>query len=616
VNVRDFFYPDSCIMEPLLVVSGFLLAKQFKKKTVRKRRPEVATTTWIDALSAPDDDDDDEVILGPGPRTADDEPRGRSVASRAFVPGWMRTTSPPRQARTESVRQLSIGQADRFSTREFDSGLAQRVASHMHGRGDAAVEPEYIRPPRRGGDEGYDRMRGRDPIPRFNRYDLGPELTTGLRDTGAVRGRADTAPRGASTSGPESWDILPDKSLQGTARAQHLLFRAAPLTKSKLGATPVRQASSRASISWDNGSTGRVAPARKARVFPDVDDTDRGASDRGVDSFDTGRGINGQSEVRRSALAPSDTLLAVQTPPVTATPHIKGRSHLKFLTGSGEDKKYSFHLKDMLRSDGLTKAPKPLRPTDLPVTVHPDVRLGYAQTINNPLRSATSDAPRPTGLGGDRLPQDTHPAGAAFEQSTTTLDSMTTPAGLNVPHGMGTTTIGLDKPIQEPRIIQLSHPRQTHLADIRTSTEVRRTNPDQPPSADFLSLTTRVREPVADRRPDPLTTGLGRDGTNEFPSTGPRRDGGMVYDRVEKKETTALASTTHVNAGSFKGAGVPVVSTFQSQGNAGLDGQRDVIFEIGGDITVPIRGRYAIDGVQPRLPQENSQRQPGEFRIR
>jgi hypothetical protein len=309
-------------------------------------------------------------------------------------------------------------------------------------------------------------------------------------------------------------------------------------------------------------------------------------------------------------------MMAIHTPPVPATPHIQGRSSLKFTSGSGEDKKYSFHLKDMLRSDGLTTAPKPIRPTDLPVSMGADARRGYSGTINSALRSVTSDAPRVAGLGGDRMPQDTHPSGAEFRQSTSTVDSMTTPGSIQVPRGMGTTSISLDKPTQEPRIIQLAHPRQTPLAEVRTSTDVRRTNPDLPPSADFLALTTRVSEPLVNRRPEATTTGLGLDGTHQFPTTGPRGDGGTTYDRVDKKDTTSVASSKHIEAGSFMGTGVPVISTFQSDGNAGLDGQRDVIFEIGGEITVPIRGTYGIDGVQPRMLQENGQRQPGEFRIR
>jgi hypothetical protein len=719
-------------MEPLLVVSGFLLARQMKKK---KRRAISNTGSSISSLfsiapnplpsvaslfsSAFEDPDHH-----PGPTateppqytgttdaggvdgSGEPEPRGRGPTSRVFTPGWMRATAPPPQLRTEGLRRLSDPQADRVDPMSLTRAVSQRAAAlnqHLQGTHDAPVERQFERPPRRGGDEGYDDVRGRDPLPRYNRYDLGPELTTGMRDMGAVRGRGDTT-RGR-TEGPDSWDILPDRTMHAPPREQPLLFRPLKSGKQRLGAIPLASGpdqADRSGLSWENGPTGRVAPARKARVYPETDPTDRGNADATVESFVASQGAHGRGEILKEPIrgnvgaervlqtpegfvtsrgmaahaevphapmprGPHDTMHRLEVASLPGNPSIPGKSTLSFTSGAGTKMNYSFHLKDMLKTDQMTTAPKPIRSGANPVLFSAEERAAYktdpktlavhrrdiaeqrgsiatgaggkrlggdgsvptsiqwdarvGAPLNSDLRATTSDAPWPTEIGRDRKPQDEHPTEGGFRQTTATMDPQTNPGHIQAPAGVGHSTIRPDMPPQEPRIIRIGHPRQTHLAESRTAQDVRRVEADKPSSAPFAVQTTSVAPPFVDLLPDTpaSATGLGRDTTHEFPATVPRQSG-TTYGSVERNTTTALTSQAHMGAGKFTGAGKPVktltIATFQPEGDAGLDGGRDVIFETGGMIVAPLRGPHVRDGYLPPIDGQDTQRIKGEFRRR
>ncbi len=327
-----------------------------------------------------------------------DKEKGRG----SFRPGWMRATEEPLISRMEAERDLSQpvdDQRDRDAT-EMMRTHGKRIAHYnvrLSKAGNVPVEPEFIRPPRRGGDEGYDEDRGRLPIPRFHRYDLGPELTTGMNDFGAVRGRGDAVR--SETGRGETWEIMPNRDLQAPAREQNLQFR--PLGHQRLGGSAFLGASTpdipRDGISWNMGATGQRGVTMRPRVpgeFQTTDnDIDGHKAATGVNAYDpvtrptmmrqpiTDRVVPPQfsdvtpndgpgkhADVERPSLRRDhqDTMHRVEVPsfmPHEVSSGPKGGSVATFMTGGEQIKalKFSFHLKDLLRQESLTRDPAKTR---------------------------------------------------------------------------------------------------------------------------------------------------------------------------------------------------------------------------------------------------------------
>lgn len=348
---------------------------------------------------------------------SDFRPNGQDGPGQ-FQPGWMRAAAPSVINRTERLNDLSRPledhrDADAVDLMRFQGDRAVNVNyPRLRQTNNTPVEQEFIRPPRRGGDEGYEETRGRMPIPRYNRYDLGPELTTGLSDNGAVRGRGD-AIRGRTVRG-DGWEVMPDRSVRPEARAQNLPFRPAPVAtrgrvggSSFLGASRGGDATARDPLSWENGATGRKAPALKARVYHDEDPSDKRYLENRIDAFESSQGTNLQDQVGRTSMRdqvldrlgrrmiPEETRAAafvasmgannrpdvdmpslrpqagnilhrIETPRLPAAKvgkGPKGGSVAEFKTGSQATKNwsFSFHLKDLLKPETIRMDPIKIR---------------------------------------------------------------------------------------------------------------------------------------------------------------------------------------------------------------------------------------------------------------
>ena len=145
-----------------------------------------------------------------------------STVGAPYRPSWMRA-SEAQAPKQESVRDLEREYAhDQGSRQNIQDALRQSFALHApqslneFGQGGLPEEQIRVPPPAPGGYAGYDAVRGRDPIARFNRYDLGEDLTTqGMSDDGLSRGFAFGEAGRSENMRQESWSIMPSRQIQG-----------------------------------------------------------------------------------------------------------------------------------------------------------------------------------------------------------------------------------------------------------------------------------------------------------------------------------------------------------------------------------------------------------------
>jgi hypothetical protein len=142
----------------------------------------------------------------------------------------------------------------------------------------------------------------RRPTARYNAYDFGDDLATGLGDEGRVRGfAAGQAGRGVAV-GQERWEIMPDRSLVQRPDARQPLMggngvrsggRGAPLG-SFLGGSAPGDGGERGYLEWERGPTGGRASVDKGFLRPANDLGDRAFRQEDLPTLDKRRGAGAQ----------------------------------------------------------------------------------------------------------------------------------------------------------------------------------------------------------------------------------------------------------------------------------------------------------------------------------
>lgn len=319
-----------------------------------------------------------------------------------YQPSWVRATQPPpgKREAENNLNETLVGDP-LGSMRRVSNEMRERVpatAAQLQGHGHTAMEKEFIAPPKRGGYQGYDEERGKNPIPRFHRYDLGEDRSAFMSDTGASRGAAVGKLKGVPERG-QSWEIMPTRAIEqkslssGGIKGAGLPGGRGMRTPAPLGAAlsqTVDNNDERQALEWHHGPTGQKGLAGKGLVYPEDDPGDRrftlghvnayasnagagkeslvkGVSMRGAsvdfstvpestkEILEKSQGVSYTSGVDRGVWVPdaSDRVQRGQTRPLGA--HAKGLHAGKaaqLTQGStAREKTYSFHLKDILKTD-------------------------------------------------------------------------------------------------------------------------------------------------------------------------------------------------------------------------------------------------------------------------
>lgn len=350
-------------MEGLLFVSGALLFRQYRREKHCQRKARRTTTAAADArLGQPlallprDRYNHDPVVdyqndnipsmpEEPPPQQSRVMPRGsvceypgdrmQQPSVTGYRPSWLRVENAPQPMR-EVVENNLANPLPHVSTvqndiRDRTSRLARTSVDHRQALrqvGNTPVEQEFVRPPGRGGPEGYDSERGRMPIPRYNTYDLGPELTSSMEDNGAVRGARNSGIRSRSTGG-ETWEIMPNRTLVQPQVPQPVLFpktathlggglRSNGMGGRRLGATFLgaspQEDNERRALEWDaTGGTGKHFKADKGVVYPEHDPTNVMYMEKPIIKDDQTPGM--RSYVERGALSSARDSFAARLMP-------------------------------------------------------------------------------------------------------------------------------------------------------------------------------------------------------------------------------------------------------------------------------------------------------------
>ena len=201
-------------------------------------------------------------------------------AGQNLRPLWLRTLGEPMPKRTVVERDFNKD----WSGDQVD--IQQKLQQHLQrgslstlnkpfGKGGLPFDDqERVRPPKAGGPEGYDEERGKAPIPRYHKFNLGLDRTGQvLPNDGRVPGFAAGEAAKAQLQRTEGWEIAPDRGLQlCPASASNL--RLAGLRGNSVGAfvgctkTPY---ASKPTLEWDRGPTGGRAGVLAPPVAPQDD---------------------------------------------------------------------------------------------------------------------------------------------------------------------------------------------------------------------------------------------------------------------------------------------------------------------------------------------------------
>lgn len=574
-----------------------------------------------------------------------------------MLPMWARQANPS-GTRQEVMNEDPQGQ-------EIDPTYAANDSMRYHSHkaldprtrynAQSPVEQEYIRPPLRGGDEGYDPERGRGPIPRYHKYDLGDDKATGLGDQGMTRGFAVGQAGRSRLNMGDSWDIMPNRTVDSVARNQHLPFQPASLSRNApLGGAPV--SASRDAMEWSNGSTGKVNSTKKGIVYPVRNDTDRRFADGSVDSYSaqTGsraraevprhaflprkedvimdteipsvptfaaqRGINGKQPVPARSL-PSTTAIPVR-PPLAPAPMTSRRSQNTHASASDAVKKtgwrFSFHLKDLLNTDEPASVAPRITHAERtrPVTIASHVLPSIARLDE---RMDVPSLPPIKQTAPDKKVLFSEEERSAYKHDSKKVDVNLSARAVHLGQtrrpgadGMSTDQAVDHRNSSQGRVIDLS--LDTSAAKLsRTSIN------------EFKSDSTMSR-PAMEERVDfipstrTISTHLGKQRKDMFPSTVLSMETSPL-DRVEKKQVTSEGHGRNLlTAAKYGGASRPTAATsvesFSQSSDDGILFGNDVILERSGSLTLaPTKmNPHLRDGPLPRLSLETTSRT--EFRKR
>lgn len=131
-------------------------------------------------------------------------------AAPSYKPPWLKQfeNSGKPKVITELVHPADETNEDNIdhirARNTWDVTARNALSNKTLGEGMPGIDSEQVRPPRIGGYDGYDDERGRNPIPRYFKFDLGEDFTgdhLNVKDAGANKGFAEgLAARGLSLS--------------------------------------------------------------------------------------------------------------------------------------------------------------------------------------------------------------------------------------------------------------------------------------------------------------------------------------------------------------------------------------------------------------------------------
>lgn len=607
--------------EVLLLVSGALLAKQLSalRSTNTASRPRLEPP-YDNSFDHEFDEDYETHPPSPPPSAVPRPvpgalPRGgsrldlfRDMGSEGppnrlgMLPGWARQTSGmPRGQRQEIVNddpsQPYVDAAPVFTDKyRYHGARTLDMNQRMRGQGVGPVEDrEFVRPPLRGGDEGYDEERGRAPIPRFHRYDLGDDKSTGLRDQGMSRGFAVGQAGRSAMVQRDAWEIMPDRTVAAVARNQHLPLQPASLSRNARLGTPAPLARN---VVENPGlpSTGRTSFVMKGIMPPERDTTDRRFADGSVDAYTPQVGSRRGATVPRG-LAPSVPALVERAGPGSIAASTKAHgagAHAASAAGAGADRsgwRFSFQLRDLVNN---TAPPRATTAAEVqPRRVHrPETRLDERPMVPNLPPQATTH-PEKRVLFSDEERND-----YKLDSKKLTVDLSTIRRPVE--------SLGRADPNVHPsqrrdaqhqaRVVDLSVNARAAAGSLARSagvTEFRADNPRQ-------ALPERVTQ-LPNAAPSAASLGRSRAGLEFSANKTPVEL--SVLDRVEKKGATEQGHAAHGNVGGRAAvASRPAASTNFSANADQILFENDEIADRGGELILP-----PISGGNPQLRRDGPQ---------
>ncbi len=282
-------------MEALLVVSGILLGLQYSTTAENEESPQGAYPNLNDERfpeSLQPRGSRNHTPAGPshppyGNENFIVEMNKEEFAKEAvnqhkggpvYRPSWLRATSEgPKRRETEipdtdMIRESGTRVTDAVAMNRYNDMYFQQGRSALNPRtsqqGALPFEQVRERYSRRGGFDGIDPVLGRNPLPRYNRYDLGEERTTSMGDDGRVRGFAFGEAGRSETVRREGWEVMPSRAVAAENPPQAI--RSAGLRSggargmpiSMLGAPLAEESNDHDGIEYLDPRAGRMANVR------------------------------------------------------------------------------------------------------------------------------------------------------------------------------------------------------------------------------------------------------------------------------------------------------------------------------------------------------------------
>jgi hypothetical protein len=147
-------------------------------------------------------------------------------AAPSYKPSWLRQFDAPEKkaVETEAAHPSAEYNPEEevqkyFNIRNFTNKAAVNTLGHQTlGQGVSLTGPDFVRPPRKGGYDGYDDERGRNPVPRYFQFNLGEDFTQdsmNLKDAGLSRGFAYGQAGKMTSERQENFLLRPDRDMIG-----------------------------------------------------------------------------------------------------------------------------------------------------------------------------------------------------------------------------------------------------------------------------------------------------------------------------------------------------------------------------------------------------------------
>ena len=577
-------------------------------------------------------------------------------APRHYQPGWMRSAGPElvdRKERDGDLSQTQVMNTQGHQVREWQYRVDQTMDPRGAFGAHAPMEPERVRPPGMGGYDGYTADRGRMPIPRYNQYALGEELTSELADQGRTPGFAANHAARSALARSDAVEIMPSRMMQHTPSARPFKFLPAGATRSGGRVAPLGaplpivcdngicpdDEYARDSLMWDQGPSGSIAHIRRPAMPPTMDPTSVHNADGSVVSYATAHGTGQHADIQRPTLR-SATVDAPVIAPVYLAPKaskVGGRVNAPqggsaSVAADTSKWQFSFAIKDLLQTDTPAEWERQKKTRDLPPDLPQTDIVAPPQVVTKPAMLAPQP-PKPMTMPDKKLLFSDEER-ADYKLDTSSLDLHRPNVADRTTHisqGSGqfkgvsqlqVTSVQFEKAktFEPGTLVNSRLKNQTADAPVKELPQ-RRPQNEFVVEGGFMKKETTMAAPkvmgvVAEMAQK--GTGVGKDQTHVFPSSQDTPENTLGI-RADKRAETSLSGVHLENAAKFTGASRPVQSvdgqSFSKSSDAGIDYGNDILFERGGALAEPLRSR-APNGPTDRIDQTGSMREVGEFRRR